>query len=342
MPGLNWIKNNVTPDELILDFWWTSDEPSHVGHFQSPYKWLGGISYQHYLNDEISYFDVLTTEQVDDINYSFKNYGYDFPLWFTLHHYDISFILTRPDNIRDDILEQYHFLELVYADDFTRIYQISYKTSPEGHFFSLLEEAKNKQDMGDFKGTLEIYEEKILPLEKFFPDGPDNRTLLIDLFGHVIESDDNESGLIILEILTKRFSVFSDVTLFGELKPVTIIRYVIESDDNANGLRVLEIFTEHYKFSDDKISFDELKPVALELAKYFEDEHQIGNAILVYNTLLEFERFDYESLINKGRLHEIRGEYSLALHAYEQAYPLNPNDEIQFKMSNLLAKIRTK
>ena len=196
--------------------------------------------------------------------------------------------------------------------------------------------------MGNFKETLEIYEEKLLPLEKFFPDGPNYRTLLIDLFGHVIESDDNESGLIILEILTKRFNVFSDVTLFGELKPATIIRYVTESDNNESGFRFLEIFVLHYKSSYDKTSFDELKPAALELAKHFEDKYEIGKAIIVYDILLDFERFDYESLINKGRLHEIKGEYSLALHAYEQAYPLNPNDEIQFKMSNLLAQIRTK
>ena len=109
-----------------------------------------------------------------------------------------------------------------------------------------------------------------------------------------------------------------------------------------NSLKILKLFKEKYKSYYDKTVYDELKPVALKFAKYFEDENQIGNAILVYNTLLDLDRFDYESLINKGRLYEIRGKYYLALHAYEQAYPLNPNDEIQFKISNLLAKIRTK
>ena len=132
------------------------------------------------------------------------------------------------------------------------------------------------------------------------------------------------------------------MSLFDELKPVPMLRYVIESGDYFSGLKILKILTEHYKFSYDNTSYNELQPIALKLAKHFEDEHQIGNAILVYNTLLDLDRFDYESLINKGRLHEIRGQYSLALQAYEQAYPLNPNDEIQFKIYNLLAKIRTK
>lgn len=310
MPGLNWIKNNVTPDELILDFWWTSDDRYHVTHFQSPYKWLEGISYQHYLNDKYSRNVFLTTEQTADLNSSFKNYGNGFELWVTLKYYDISFILTRPDNIRDNILEQYIFLESVYADDFTRIYQIIDENILNEYFFSLLKEAKNKQDIGDIEGAVKIYA-KLLSVEKYLPKSfPTATTLLTDLFR-------------------------SHVTNLFRL-------YVTESDDYESGLKILKLFKENYKSYYDKTVYDELKPVALKLAKYFEDKHEMGKAIIVYDTLLDFDRFDYESLINKGRLHEIRGEYSLALHAYEQANPLNPNDEIQFKISNLFAKIRTK
>lgn len=306
LPGMQWVIDNASHDDLIFTF---VDED--IGVSPRTFNWIHSIDYVRNVNSE---FITSYNPALDQImNKALTNYKNDGFLHKTLVENDIKYMITTSNEQRFDQFTTYPFLQLEYRDEFSTVYStipISFNQEKwiEKNLNLIPKIFESRKNLSEIFVIIEQIESvdknSVIKAKNLLNKHLDLVFIEAKILAY---SQDYESALSNLDSI-----LFLDKNrVDAYLLRIDIMNHIIQKSD--------ESYTPFLNLEKDKtISDEEFYTILLEEAKHSQENNDFKHSLMLYQKLIGYDKF----------IAEYRMGYAIALYSLQDFE--NSKNEFEF------------